>query len=163
MDPESSKEPPILVSACLLGLACRYDGDARGDERLERRVAGGRLIPACPEQLGGLPTPRPPVELVAGSGEDVLDGRARLRDDTGEDRTEAFLRGARQALALARMAGCRRALLKERSPSCGRTTLVSLDGRSRPGRGVTAALLLREGLEVISEESPELEAWLHED
>ena len=162
MRPDPSSEPPILVSACLLGLACRYDGGSKPDSRLARLTAAGKLLPVCPEQLGGLPTPRPAVEIVEGSGGDVLEGGARLRDEKGVDRTETFLRGARETLVLARMAGCRRAILKERSPSCGTGFLKSLGGVQRDGEGVTAALLAREGLEILSEESAELEGWLDE-
>ena len=165
MRSDPSTKPPILVSACLLGLSCRYDGRSKPDSRLVDAMglaAAGRFLPACPEQLGGLPTPRPAVEIIDASGEDVLDGNARLRDSEGADRTDAFLRGASETLALARLAGCRRAILKERSPSCGPGFLVSLDGRLREGRGVTAALLAREGIEILGEESGELEAWLDE-
>jgi len=96
-----------------------------------------RLIPVCPEQLGGLPTPRPPAEILGGDGADVLSGTARVINLRGEEVTEAFMRGAEEVLRLARLLGVRRAFLKAKSPSCGLEPL-----------GVTAALLLREGLEL---------------
>jgi uncharacterized protein YbbK (DUF523 family) len=101
---------PILVSACLLGIYCRYDGRCETDERVMALSKDHILIPVCPEQLGGLPTPRSAVEL--------LDGRAVTRD--GADLTEAFERGVQQVLRVARLTGARAAVLQPRSPSCGR-------------------------------------------
>lgn len=142
--------PRLLVSACLAGVACRYDGTACPDPVVEALVRSGRAVPACPEQLGGLPTPRRRAEIRGGDGEAVLDGRARVVDEAGEDVTEAFLRGAREALRLARLAGAGGALLKARSPSCaaGEIHDGTFSGRRRAGAGVTAALLRREGLDV---------------
>ena len=106
------------------------------------------VIPICPEQLGGLPTPRPPSNIVNGDGEEVLCGRARVINDRGEDVTGAFLKGARETLALARLTGAKKAFLKGKSPSCGlRTPYCETD--TGYGIGVTAALLLREGIEVV--------------
>ncbi|MFJ9950547.1 DUF523 domain-containing protein [Kitasatospora sp. NPDC091207] len=140
----------ILVSACLAGVPCRYDGRAKTAEAVAGLVAEGLGVVVCPEGAGGLPTPRPPAEIVGGDGADVLDGRARVVDATGADRTEAFLDGARQALAAAEAAGARRALLMARSPSCGcgRVYDGTFTGESRPGDGVTAALLRRAGIAV---------------
>jgi uncharacterized protein YbbK (DUF523 family) len=105
------------------------------------------LVPACPEELGGLGTPRPSAELVGGDGDAVLDERARVVDERGRDVTAAFVEGARRALEIARVAQATEAWLTERSPSCGcRATHV--DGRVVPGSGVAAALLRREGIEV---------------
>lgn len=141
----------VLVSACLLGRACRFDGkdklvppllDALRAERVE-------AVPFCPEEAGGLGTPRPAAVLVGGDGDAVLDGRARVRNDRGEDVTEAFLDGARQALDAARAHGCAVAYLKERSPSCGCAQVHTEEGVRR-GCGVTAALLRRSGVATVS-------------
>ncbi|EFF89355.1 LOW QUALITY PROTEIN: conserved hypothetical protein, partial [Streptomyces sp. e14] len=104
----------------------------------------------CPEVAGGLPTPRRPAELVGGDGQDVLDGTARVVDDTGRDVTAEFLAGARRALEAARRTGCTEALLMPRSPSCGRGEVYdgSFTGALTRGDGVTAALLERHGITV---------------
>jgi len=135
---------PILVSACLAGVACRYDGGASPHPEVLRLLAAGRVLPVCPEVLGGLPVPREPVEL--------RQGRAVGR--SGLDVTEAFQAGAQRALARAREHGCTSAILKARSPSCGPGQIY--DGTfSRtlvPGNGVLAALLKQSGFAVLSEE-----------
>jgi len=105
------------------------------------------MVPVCPEQLGGLSTPRPPATIFGGDGRDVLSGRARLRNDRDEDVTEAFLRGAREALGIARACGAAVALLKDQSPSCGCITRYC--DRPGGGMGVTAALLDAEGIRVL--------------
>jgi uncharacterized protein YbbK (DUF523 family) len=107
----------------------------------------------CPEQLGGLATPRPAAHLEGGSGEDVLDGRARVVTAAGVDVTEQFVKGAEETVEIARLFGAGRAILKERSPSCG-CFQVNRDGALQSGSGVTAALLRREGLIVESLDPP---------
>ncbi len=149
---------PLLASACLIGARCRYDGGGKPRRLLVEMARRGLVLPLCPEQLGGLPTPRPPAELVDGLGEDVLAGRARVLDVLGADRSEAFRRGARETLTRARHHGCRLAVLKERSPSCGVCRLA--DGRE--GRGVTAALLAADGFDLISDEDEDLARRLEE-
>lgn len=160
-------DAPLLVSACLLGECCRYNGVRRQNSELLDEVEQGRLIPVCPEVLGGLPTPRPPADIVAthsGSavpspeyvdGSDVLDGAARVMDANGQDVTDAFLEGARLTLAKARAVGARAAILKSRSPSCGSGTLSRDSGTVTPGHGVTAELLRREGIDVHTAEFDE--------
>ena len=106
------------------------------------------MVPVCPEQLGGLSTPRPASAFVGGDGAAVLAGRARLVNDAGADVTEHFVRGAQATLRIARQTGAQRALLKDRSPSCGRTC-VTIDGRRTSGVGVTAALLEEAGITVV--------------
>jgi uncharacterized protein YbbK (DUF523 family) len=143
----------VLVSACLAGCACRYDGGANPTSEVARLVAEGRAIQVCPEEDGGLPTPRPPAEIVGGDGHDVLEGRARVMTKDGTDVTDIYLTGARIALERARAAGVTKAILKARSPSCGKGAIY--DGtftRTRAtGDGVTAALLMRNGIEVVTE------------
>ncbi len=141
----------ILVSACLIGLCTRYDGERKLVEGIRELVARGEAIPVCPEQLGGLPTPRPPADFVGGDGAAVLRGAGRLLNDRGEDVTAQFVRGAEETLALATAAGAARAIFKERSPSCG-CREVFIDGELRPGMGVAAALLTSHGIAVESEE-----------
>ncbi|MFB8239057.1 DUF523 domain-containing protein [Kitasatospora purpeofusca] len=140
----------ILVSACLAGVPCRYDGRSKDSPQALGPLAAGRAVVVCPEGAGGLPTPRPPAEIVGGDGADVLDGRARVVDATGADCTEEFIAGARAALAAAEAAGARRALLMARSPSCGCGRIYdgTFTGELRPGDGVTAALLRRAGIAV---------------
>jgi uncharacterized protein YbbK (DUF523 family) len=142
----------ILVSACLLGVNCRYDGGNSRDENAINRLKTGELIPVCPEEAGGLSTPRPPVEIVGGDGNDVLDGKAKVMTVDGEDKTEEFLKGARHALALAQSQGVTRVILKAKSPSCGCGTIYdgSFSGTLISGDGVTTALLKRHGIEVIT-------------
>lgn len=146
--------PSILVSACLAGYNCKYNGRSNLLPEIKELVARRQAIPVCPEKLGGLPVPRPPAEIQEGDGFDVLQGKARVIDRSGKDVTQAFLRGAYAVLELARCIGARVAILKERSPSCGVRCIYdgSFTGRTRPGCGVTVALLLRHGLRVFSEE-----------
>ena len=137
----------ILVSACLLGLPTRYDG---GHCRSAEVVAlAGRhcLVPVCPEQLGGLSTPRPPSEIEHGDGSDVLDGRARVLSTEGTNVTGNFVRGARAAAEIAETCGATRAILKEGSPSCGVSRIMRAE-QAVEGEGVAAALLRRKGLKV---------------
>lgn len=144
----------LLVSACLLGRACRYDGGTRGHDGVSAladawRAGGGRVVPVCPEELGGLGTPRPAASLRRGDGAAVLRGKARVvREADGGDVTRAFIRGAHRAAAQAPAA--RAAVLKARSPSCG-CSGTNIDGAVRPGDGVFAALLRARGLSIQSE------------
>ena len=141
----------ILVSACLIGLRTRYKGDDSLVAAIRGLVERGEAIPVCPEQLGGLPTPRTPACFAGGDGAAVLAGSARVVTESGDDVTAQFVRGAEETLALARTAGATRAILKDRSPSCGCRN-VTLDGELRPGMGVAAALLARNGISIESEE-----------
>ncbi|MBC2710893.1 MAG: DUF523 domain-containing protein [Desulfosarcina sp.] len=144
----------ILVSACLCGQRCRYDGKTKQNQPLMARLGRENILAVCPEQLGGLPTPRPACRLVGGGGADVLAGRARVVDKLGIDRTGAFLRGARLTLEMALSNRVGRCCLKAKSPSCGSGRLMqekndgSLPSGYRPVLGVTAALLLAHGIDV---------------
>ena len=146
--------PKVLVSRCLLGHRVRYDGGASGPYALLAQwQAEGRVIALCPEVAGGLPTPRAAAEIPGGQGVEVLAGKAAVITTEGEDVTEAFVSGARQALALVERHGIRIAILKANSPSCGNR--LTYDGSFRgvkvEGQGVTAALLTRAGVQVFSE------------
>ncbi len=144
---------PILVSACLLGLPTRYDGRHKGNEHVREhlREKGLQAIPVCPEQLAGLPTPRPPCWFAKGDGEDLLAGQGRLVRCDGMEMNTAFIRGAEVTLAIARLTGCRTALFKEGSPSCG-VRRIYRQQQSVAGQGVATALLRRSGLQVYGEE-----------
>lgn len=113
-----------------------------------------KIVPVCPELLAGLPIPRSPSEIRGGSGENVLDGKARVFSKEGIDLTACFLKGARNTLEIARQHKCSSAILKSRSPSCGVGQIYDGTFTSRliPGDGVTAALLKRNGIEVKTEE-----------
>ncbi|GFN22498.1 DUF523 domain-containing protein [Thermanaeromonas sp. C210] len=147
--------PPVLVSACLAGCQCRYDGGANPVPAIRDLVVRGKAIPVCPERLGGLPVPRPPAEIQGGDGRDVLQGQARVVNNEGVDVTPAFIAGARATLEVARRHGTLIAILKERSPSCGSTAIYdgSFRGQTRPGQGVTAALLHSQGIKLFNEET----------
>jgi uncharacterized protein YbbK (DUF523 family) len=153
---ETDVKPIYLVSACLLGIPCAYDGGAHPQSELIALAARGLVVPICPEVAGGLPAPRPPAEIVGGDGDDVLDGQARVVTVEGEDVTAAYLRGAECALATARRHGITTAILKQRSPSCGSACIYdgTHSGYLVTGQGVTAALLRRHGVTVWSEETP---------
>lgn len=135
----------LLVSACLLGVNCRYNAEPKAlpDDLLSRLLERHTVVPVCPEQLGGLTTPREPSERQG----------ARVVMRSGRDVTAAYARGAQEALRLARQFGCTAAVLKERSPSCGHGEIYdgTFTGTRTSGDGVTAALLLENGIAVYSE------------
>ncbi len=140
-----------IASACLAGVKCRYDGEARPDHRIMEMHRQGEVKLVCPEVLAGLAAPRCPSEIFGGDGEDVLVGLAKVRAKDGVDRTAEFIEGAWQTLKLARDCGARCAYLKSKSPSCGCGRIYdgSFSGKLRSGDGVTAALLKKHGISVI--------------
>lgn len=143
----------ILVSACLLGVCCRYDGKSKPSEKILALAANHQLIPVCPEQLGGLPTPRPPAER---QGDFV-------RKQDGGDVTREYRKGAEEAAWLYDLLQCDCAILKSRSPSCGSGMIYdgTFTGSFRAGDGVTAQLLKEKGIPVFSDEEQEkLTSWL---
>lgn len=148
--------PVVLCSACLLGYRCRYNGADKHQLAVDRALAGKAVVPICPEEAGGLPTPRQPADLAGGSGAAVLTGAARVIAADGTDVTEAFRQGAELALRATQRYGASVALLKEGSPSCG-VRRVRVDGKPIEGMGVTAAALDRAGVAVISDE--DLPSW----
>jgi uncharacterized protein YbbK (DUF523 family) len=156
----------ILISACLLGHAVRYDGKGKPlvHPAIDRWREEGRLVTICPELAGGMSVPRPPAEIENGmTGADVLAGRARVVEITGGDVTAEFMAGASQALAFAEAHGCTHALLIDGSPSCGSGFIYdgSFQGRKQAGNGVTAALLESAGISVFSDRRiDELDALL---
>ena len=142
------KSFPILISGCLVGICCRYDGGESSSPEVIDITSSASIIPFCPEQLGGLPTPRPPANIVGGDGKDVLSGKARVINSMEEDVTEAYRKGAEESLRLARLTGAGIALLKDRSPSCGIITPYC-DKSGESGMGVTAALLSASGIQLL--------------
>ena len=138
----------ILVSACLLGINCRYDGRSSHHDLPELDKPEICIIPVCPEQLGGLPTPRSPSSIVGGNGYDVLDGKAKVITKDGQDVTENFIRGSYETLKIARELKAEACYFKDKSPSCG-LHLISENTGEDLGPGVTAALLRRQNFNVI--------------
>jgi len=134
----------IIVSACLAGIKCRYDGKSNSCLPVIDLVREGKAIPLCPEQLGGLSTPRVPAEIVNG----------RVISKEGIDVDLQFSNGAEETLRIAKLIGAKMAILKQRSPSCGSTKIYdgSYSGKIILGRGKTAQLLADNGIKIISEE-----------
>lgn len=143
-----------MVSACLIGINCAYDGRNRVNHVLLEQFKKGELIPVCPEQLGGLRTPRQSAEISRGIGIDVLKGKAKVIEEDGTDVTESFLCGAYEVLIIARSLKVKEAILKERSPSCGIRKIYdgTFSNRLIDGSGVTTALLKKYKIEVKSNE-----------
>ena len=125
----------FLVSSCLIGLCTRYDGQTKPDDACINSLQNATWIPVCPEQLGGLSTPREAAEISDGDGEQVLEGKARVLTPTGSDLTAQFIRGAEEVLKIARSQKITAVFLKSKSPSC------AVNGTT----GVTAALLRQHG------------------
>jgi uncharacterized protein YbbK (DUF523 family) len=146
-------EQTILISACLLGIECRYDGTGKAVPELQRILEGYHVVPICPETLGGLIVPRPPAEIQGGGGAEVLAGTARVMSREGRECTAEFIRGAEAVLQLVRQHQPLLLILKANSPSCGVGAIYdgSFSARLKPGDGVTAALLKRNGVKVYSE------------
>ena len=131
----------ILVSACLIGINCKYSGGNNYNEKIFDLVKDGKAIPICPEQLGGLKTPRSPAEIKNKS----------VINKNNEDITKEFVRGANEVLNLAKKLGIKKAILQPRSPSCGCGKIYSgnFDKTLVDGNGITSDLLIKNGIEVI--------------
>ena len=140
----------ILISGCLLGLKCRYDGKEKKLPEIEKLIKLYNLIPVCPEQLGGLPTPRIPAERV----------KDRVITQAGADVTKEYQLGAKEALKIAKLYNCKKAILKEKSPSCGCGKIYdgTFSRNLTDGNGVTANLLIDNGIEIFGES--EIEKFL---
>lgn len=133
-----------IISACLLGESCRYDGKSKPCEKAIELFRQGKALKVCPEQLGGLSTPRPPCEIVCG----------KVQTKDGADKTEEYRLGAQKTLAICRQFGIEKALLKQNSPSCGTKHVYdgSFSGVLKDGMGETARLLFENGIAVLSED-----------
>ncbi|MEC1622245.1 2-thiouracil desulfurase family protein [Bacillus mojavensis] len=143
----------ILVSSCLGGIECRYNGSHAASEKIRKLIEEKQAVMACPELLGGFSTPREPAEIIGGTGEDVLNGSAKIITSSGEDVTDLYMKGAAQTLTYAKKINASAVILKENSPSCGSNFIYngSFSGKKIAGNGVTAALLKQAGYRVISE------------
>ena len=135
----------IIVSACLLGVSCRYDGNSKPNEKIIDLKEKYNLIPICPEIMGGLPTPRMPAEIKDG----------RVKTENGIDVTEEYKKGADEAIKLAKLFGCKKAILKENSPSCGCGKIYNGEfiRTLKDGNGITAELFMKNGIDVFGENS----------
>lgn len=144
----------ILVSACLLGVCCKYSGGDNKNNRVIELMKKHSLIPICPEQLGGLSTPRKPAEIQAEDAKEVLEGKGKVLNTCGEDVTQNFIKGAYEALKIAELYNAKIAILKSKSPSCGCGLIYdgSFSGKLKRGNGVTAELLIQNGIKVYTEE-----------
>lgn len=147
-------KPKYLISACLSGCNCRYDGGCFDYPALRRLVDEGIALPFCPECAGGLPTPRTPCEIVS-----TQDGTPTVISRLGADCTEEYRKGAKLALALCRENELIGAILKDGSPSCGVTRIYdgTHTGRRIAGQGITAALLAENGIRLYTEQNTPIE------
>lgn len=134
----------IFVSGCLIGINCKYNGGNNFDERIFNLVKEGKAIPICPEQLGGLRTPRNPAEIQE------RDGQRSVVTCEGEDVTNEYKKGAEEVLELAKKLGIKEAILQPRSPSCGKSLIYdgTFSKKKIEGNGVTADLLIKNGIDV---------------
>lgn len=143
----------IAVSACLLGINCKYNGNNNENEKVVNYLKDKEFILICPEQLGGLSTPRNPAEIINGDGYSVINNESKIVDKNNKDISIEFIKGANESLKIAKMYECREAILKEGSPSCGSNFIYdgSFSGKKISGIGVTAALFRKNGIKVISD------------
>ncbi len=133
-----------LISACLVGLNCKYNGKNNFNEKALELVKNGKAIPICPEQLGGLTTPRTPAEIK------MINGRRRVITEEGKDVTEEYEKGAKEVLSLCQNLNIEKVILKAKSPSCGAGQIYNgeFNGTLTSGNGITAQLLIENGIEV---------------
>lgn len=138
----------ILISACLAGVNCKYDGENNFNEKVWELVKKGEAILVCPEQLGGLTTPRLPAEVV------IKDGKRCVIRKDGKDITSEYEKGAREVLRLAKKLNVEQAILKAKSPSCGCGTIYdgTFSHTKTKGNGITAQILIDNGIKVITED-----------
>lgn len=141
-----------LISACLCGINCRYNSSSSYNKICVKLIKENKAIPVCPEQLGGLGTPRTPCELQ-GTATEVLQGKNRVIDSNGFDTTEMFVRGAKEVLKISKMLNIKAAILKEGSPSCGVRFVYdgNFSGKKIDGMGITSQILSDASIKVYSE------------
>jgi uncharacterized protein YbbK (DUF523 family) len=140
----------IIVSACLLGVNCRYSGMSKKDDKVIEFLVGKNFVPVCPESFSGLPIPREPADFDRGDGTMTKTGKNQVIQRDGTDVTKQFLRGATEAMKICKLAHATSAILKDRSPSCG-VHQVYNEGALVNGVGILTAMLMQEGVKVISE------------
>ena len=143
----------ILVSACLLGINCKYNGDNNKNEKIEEYLKDKKFILVCPEQLGGMSTPRHPSEIIYLDEYDVIEGKTSVINNKKSDVTKQFKKVALETLKIANIYGCKKAILKDGSPSCGSSFIYdgTFTGKKVNGSGVTTTLLRKNSIKVISE------------
>jgi uncharacterized protein YbbK (DUF523 family) len=139
----------VIVSACLVGINCRYNGSNSINNSIIERIKEEGFIPVCPEQLGGLSTPRPSASIQNGTGFDVIGSISKVIDMNGKDVTREFLKGAQEALKIAKLLSVQKAILKENSPSCG-VNFTNSNFKKTKGPGVFTAMLRNEGIKTCS-------------
>ena len=144
------KSNKIAISACLLGVPCRYDGKCKLNRKAAKIFTSNKAIAICPEVLGGLAIPRPACEIVGGDGNDVLDGNAKVLDKNDNDYAKKFIDGAKTALGIIKKLEIKKVYLKSRSPSCGVNKIYNgtFADRTKSGCGVFAAILKKENIEL---------------
>jgi len=145
----------IIVSACLAGVNTRYNGKSKMVEAVQKLVGSKKAIPLCPETMGGLLVPRQPSEIVGGTGEDVLAGKATVKDLDGNDVTEKIIFGANIFVKAVQRMGVTAVILKTKSGTCGYGKIYdgTFSKKLRDGNGVLAAMLIREGIKIYTEEN----------
>lgn len=141
-----------ICSACLLGLKTRYDGKSKPHQKIINLSEKEALIPVCPEQLGGLPTPREPSEATK-DGREIIEGKGKVISKSNKDLTSNFIKGAKQTLKICETYNIKTAILKQKSASCGNGIIYdgTFTNTTTKGDGVTTALLKKEGIKVTSE------------
>jgi uncharacterized protein YbbK (DUF523 family) len=142
------KPRKFLISACLVGIKCRFDGKDREDKEMRKLMEKGKGLAVCPETLGGLALPRPEIEITWGGGENVLLGKSKVLNSSKKNVTPQMVRGAMRTLKIARRFKIGTAFMKEKSPSCGYEKIYR-KGKIVQGEGVTVALLQKRGIQVI--------------
>lgn len=147
-----------IASACLCGINCKYNGGNNLNNKVMELYKKGLVIPVCPEQLGGMTTPRNVKEIYNGTGLDVLEGRAKVLSPGGEDSTENFIKGAQEVLKIAKDIGITFAIMKAKSPSCGFGKIYdgTFSKKLIAGNGVTSELLIKNGIKVIIEDEVDI-------
>lgn len=147
-------EETIIVSACLLGSNCCWNGGNRFSSKVKNFLKNKSYIKICPEIMAGLSIPRPRAEIRQGDGRDVLAGKAIVSDENGKNLTKYFIKGAEISFRLAKKYNVKLAILKAHSPSCGKGKIYdgSFQGKLKNGDGVTAAKLKQLGLKLITED-----------
>lgn len=147
---KSSKNFIYLISACLAGVNCRWDGTNSRNQKIVKLVGKGKALLVCPEELGGLSTPREKAYFFEGDGKDVIAGKGKIITLDGKDITSQMIEGAKKTLKLAKKHNIKYAIMKKNSPSCG-CGKIYIKGKLVKGDGVTTALLKKEGIKIISQ------------
>lgn len=141
------EEPMYIVSSCLAGIQCRYDGSHCANGVVKKLVETGEALPLCPEVLGGLPIPRKPCEIIQ------KEGGQRVISKDGRDVTEYFVKGADKVVKIAKILGVKKVILQSRSPSCGFGQIYdgTFSGKLISGKGITAQRLIEKGISIYNE------------